>query len=388
MEETRTPNEEAVCHIFPKTQFADEITEEDHDRFFKIISTDLTPWQVEQVITPFAIHHRQEAVLAVHWHPEFVPMDLIKKRVETTFPNRKEELLIPTQHNELMSWNGYTGVEVDCYASGFNSKVQLLLHFTNERVRDAEVLKSMLALTGKYRSSQLFDFIYTITKPMETRIQAAAMKTGADGELIEFVRIHVAKIEKLLDDHWTRVPRISVKNKLLRNWFDALRPEVGELPINRVQAYLKAVKAIVKTHFPLTHFYRVTEIIEETRGLGGCVVIPHPEEFWPILLADYDIDGIETWNPQSQRYTKFLISVVNEQNRKRSASRPKQLIFMGDDCHMGEKTKPKALQDPTKIMREIGYQPAWDDLNIRKALVVHGISRRSVIREYKERLAG
>ncbi|ADU62189.1 MAG: hypothetical protein KUA35_02910 [Pseudodesulfovibrio sp.] len=365
-----------------------EITEDDSRRFFELVSTDLMPWQVEQVITPSQVHARQEALLAVHWHPEFVPMEHIRRRVEAMFPNRQEELLIPTQHNELMSWDGHSGVEVDCYSSGFNRKVQLLLHFADDRVRDAGVLRSMLIHTFKYRSGQLFDFMHTITKPIEPRIQAAARISGADVELVEFVRRGVSKIERLLDEHWADVPRQSVKNKLLRNWFDSLRPELGDVAIDRVQAYLKAVKEIVKQGFDLSFFYRASEVIEEVRGLGGCVVIPHPEQFWPILLRNYDVDGIEVWNPQSQEYTEFLISVVNEQNERRQKSERRVLIFMGDDCHMGEKTKPLDQQDAVKAGREVGLQPAWDDLAVRKRLIVNNISRHSVINEYRARLAG
>jgi len=61
---------------------------------------------------------------------------------------------------------------------------------------------------------------------------------------------------------------------------------------------------------------------------------------------------------------------------------------MGDDCHMSEKTKPMETQDHAKAAREIGLQPAWDDLNIRKKLIVAGIDRSSVIAEYKARMAG
>lgn len=363
------------------------ITEEDSMRFFGVVSTDLEPWQIEQVVTPSSVHVRQEAVLAVHWHPEFVPMEHIRTRVEAMFPNREDELLIPTQHNALMSWDGYTGVEVDCFSSGFNRKVQLLLHFTNDRVKDAGVLKSMLAHTFKYRSGQLFEFMHTITKPNAARINKAARAVGADRELIEFVRINVAKVEKLLSDNWTDVPRLSVKNKLLREWFDAMRPELGDTTIDRVQAYLKKVKELVKQDFDLSFFYRASEIIEEVRGLGGGIVIPHPEQFWPILLRNYDVDGIEVWNPQSLEYTEFLISVVHEQNARRSSGRDK-LIFMGDDCHMGEKTKPVDQQDTAKAAREIGLQPAWDDLAIRKTLIVNNVSRRTIINEYRDRLAG
>jgi hypothetical protein len=374
------------CRTIP-VDVDEEITEADDKRFFAVVSTDLKPWQVEQVVSPKSVYVRQEVLLATHWHPEFVPMEHIRARVDAMFPNRTDELLIPTQHNQLMNWDGYTGVEVDCFSSGFNRKVQLLLHFANDRVKDAGVLKSMLAHTFKYRSGQLFEFMHTITRPDAARIERAAKSTGADRELIDFVRINVSKVEQLLDKHWTDVPRLSVKNKLLRNWFDAMRGELGDTATDRIQAYLKAVKQLVKEGFDLTFFYRASEVIEEVRGLGGCIVIPHPEQFWPILLRDYDVDGIEVWNPQSQEYTEFLISVVNEQNGRRASGKDK-LIFMGDDCHMGEKTKPEDQQDTDKAAREIGYQPAWEDLRIRKQLIVNNISRRSMIQEYKARLAG
>ncbi|WP_319764642.1 hypothetical protein [Maridesulfovibrio sp.] len=365
-----------------------EITDDDRALFHEVISTDLADWQIEQVETPSKIYPRQEKLLAVHWHPEFVPFKHISRRVEKMFPNVQDKLMIPTQHNVLMSYGDYTGVEVDCYASGFNQKVQLLLHFENEKVKEAHVLKSMLAHTFKYRSSQLFEYMDTITKPMEDRIEKAAKATGADEDLVEMVRVYVTKIQTMLDEEWSSVPKDSIKNKLLKNYFDALRPKYGDTLINRLQAYLKAIKKQVKTDFSLKFFYRATEVIEEARSLGGCVVIPHPEEFWPILLAKYDVDGIEAWNPQSQRYTEFLISVVNEQNIKRPAGNKELLIFMGDDCHMSEKTKPVETQDPTKAAREIGLQPAWDDLNIRKKLIISGINRSSVIEEYKARMAG
>ena len=56
-------------------------------------------------------------------------------------------------------------------------------------------------------------------------------------------------------------------------------------------------------------------------------------------------------------------------------------------CHLGEKTKPVALQDVEKSGREIGLQPAWDDLDLQKKLIMQNVSRRTIIKEYKERLA-
>jgi hypothetical protein len=79
------------------------------------------------------------------------------------------------------------------------------------------------------------------------------------------------------------------------------------------------VKALVKVEFSLKYFYRTSEVIEEARALGAGIVIPHPEQFWPILLKEYDVDGIEVWNPQSRRYTEFLISVLNRRNQKRGS---------------------------------------------------------------------
>jgi hypothetical protein len=106
-----------------------------------------------------------------------------------------------------------------------------------------------------------------------------------------------------------------------------------------------------------------------------------------VLLDELDIDGIEVWNPQSFEYTQFLIDVVTRKNRTRERSDCPILITMGDDCHMGEKVKEPRLQDPEKAGREIGVQPPWDDLEIRKALIVAAADRGNLIREYRARLA-
>ncbi|MFW5489163.1 MAG: hypothetical protein ACNI3A_12240 [Desulfovibrio sp.] len=379
--------DEARCESIDTSTIPREITARDLEIFDRIISTTLNTTQRKQIVEPMTIYPKQEHVLAVHWHPEFVPMDLIVKRIDTMFPNRKTELLVPTQHNVLMSLNGYTGVEVDCYSSGFNRKVQLLLHFKEENVQDADTLRAMLSHTFQYRSSQLFDFMHSVVSPdMEERAQKAAAKSNTDAGVVEFVRLYTLKIQKMLEDNWSRVPRESVKNKLLRNFFDELRTDYGEGLINKAQVFLKAVKVIVKSHFSLKFFYRASEIIEEARTHGAGIIIPHPEQFWPILLAGYDVDAIEVWNPQSREYTEFLINAVNDRNRTRNTSERPVLISMGDDCHMGEKTKAPQHQNKQKAAREIGLQPAWDDLAVRKSLIRNNISRSKFIQEYKARL--
>lgn len=365
-----------------------EITQEDETLFFSTVSQELNPEQVREILSPPEIFPLEKSLLAIHWHPEFIPLDLIARRMAAMFPNAEESLIIPTQHNSIMTQDGFSGVEMDCYSKGFNQKVQLLLHFRTENLDGADVFKSMLAHTFKYRSSQLLEFIHTITRPVEDRINQAAAETGSGERLIRFVNIYVNKIKDLLEIHAAAIPPDALKNKLLRNFFDELRPEYGDDFINRVQNYLRAVKQLVKANFSNIYFYRTSEVIEEVRSLNGGIVVPHPEQFWPILLAGYDVDGYEVWNPQSSRYTEFLISVLNEKNRNRLPGKKELLLFMGDDTHMGEKVKLPSRRDPAKAAREVGVQPAWDDLNISKALICANIDKAKVIREYRARLSG
>lgn len=365
-----------------------DVTEEDEADFARINDRRLSPEQVERILSPVRTYPRQEYVLAAHWHPEHVPMELLKQRIDRLYPGRVDELIIPTQHNVLMEYDGYQGVEVDCYSSGFNRKVQLLLHFKGLDWERADVLASMLHHTHRYRASQLFEYLDALAEPAgEQRRQIAAGQTNVDEDMVEFVRIQAAKIKALLLIHERDLPEDAYKNKLVRNFLDALRSRFGDRLVNRAQVYAKAVKDLVKEAFSLSYFYRATEIIEEARSLGAGIVIPHPEQFWPILLADYDVDGIEVWNPQSQQYTEFLINVVNRRNRMGWHGKRPLLIFMGDDCHMSEKTRAPAEQDTEKAAREIGLQPAWHDFAIRKSLIINGVSRRKIIEEYRGRLA-
>lgn len=366
-----------------------DVGEQDERDFLRINDVSLSPEQAGRITAPERTYPRQESVLATHWHPEQVPMELLKKRVDALYPNRRDELIIPTQHNVLLEYDGYVGVEVDCYSSGFNRKVQLLLHFKDLDRERAGVLRSMLRHTHRYRASQLFEYLDALAEPaFEERRQRAAGRTNAEEELVAFVRIQAAKIKSLILSHEATLSGEVYKNKLVRNFLDALRDRFGDRLINRAQVYAKAVKDLVKEEFSLSYFYRATEVIEEARALGGGVVIPHPEQFWPILLADYDVDGIEVWNPQSQQYTEFLINVVNRRNRMGWHGKRPILVFMGDDCHMSEKVRPLAEQDPEKAAREIGLQPAWHDFNIQKSLLKSNMSRRKVIDEYRGRLSG
>lgn len=378
---------ECRCSLVNPQAIDPEITEWDEAAFLRIVSTELSQVERERILTPPRTYPQQEQVLAVHWHPEYVPMELILGRVATLYPNCSKSLIIPTQHNILLEHDGFCGVEVDCYSHGFNRKVQLLVHLSAAKAGQATTLKAMLKHTFKYRTSQLFEYMAAVVEPRhEAKLQEAASQSNTDEDIVALCRIYVAKLSRLLERHWLLTNPESVKNKLVRNFFDIMREQYDDRIINKAQVFLKAVKEIVKRDFSLSYFYRASEIIEEVRHLGAGVVIPHPEQFWPILLADYDVDGIEVWNPQSREYTEFLIQAVERQNRLRG-DRREVLIFMGDDCHMSEKLKDPAQQDAEKAAREIGLQPAWDDLAISKSLIIHGISRDRVIDEYRARLA-
>ncbi|MBN1512451.1 MAG: hypothetical protein JXB13_10585 [Phycisphaerae bacterium] len=364
-----------------------EVTEWDQQTFLRLVSTQLTPAQKDQVRHPLQSYPQQDAVLAVHWHPEFIPLELILERVNATFPNHRSQLIIPTQHNELMTLGPYAGVEIDCYSPEFDLKVQLLAHFAAPRIERAAAFRAMLARTFQYRATQLHELIDSILEPaMEDRVQKAADRTGASPELVHFVRVQVGKIRQLIERNASVTRPDMLKNKLLRNFFNALYDRYDPAVLHHAQLFLLAVKKIVKAEFNPSHFHRTHEVIEEVRGLGGCLVVPHPEQFWPILLADYDVDGIEVWNPQSQQYTEFLIHVVVRQNQaRRNGDRP-LLIFMGDDTHFGEKVVEPDRQDPEKAGRELGVQPAWDHISIAPKLRLAKADRSSLIDEYKQRL--
>jgi len=364
-----------------------EVIERDAQDFANLTRQELTPTEVASILNPIKCFPKEKQVLALHWHPEQVPLPLIRKRIETMFPAEEEHLIIPTQHNQLVAYDEFVGVEVDCYSPEFNQKVQLLLHFHQDQLKDAQVLESMLEHTFKYRSSQLFQFLDCLTGQWgEFILNQAAAQTGANEAVVDFAAKMASKLTILIDQNVATLHPEAVKNKLIRYFIDLQRPYYGHEWIDRVQVFVNQVKTLIKRDFDLSYFYQAQAFIEETRALGGSIVIPHPEQFWPILLADYDVDGIEAWNPQSFRYTDFLINVIEKKNRTRPDRERPILILFGDDCHLGEKLKEKTAQNAEKASREIGFQPPWEDLHIQKLLITAGSSKARVIAEYKNRL--
>ncbi len=366
-----------------------EITAWDREVFKSLISVELTENQISAVLSPEIVFPRQKNVLAIHWHPETVPLDLIQQRLELLYPNKEKALVIPTQHNELLSYGRFSGVEIDCYAREFNLKIQLLLHFEKSRAESADTLKAVLAHTFKYRSTQLFDFIdLIIDQKRENLLREAVHETGCGSEVVNFTKIYVTKLKNLIEMHYAEIPPIALKNKLLRFYFQHLREYFEDKLVDRAQVLLNAVKKIMKRNFKLDYFYEVQEIIEEVRGIGGGIIVPHPEQFWPVLLADYDVDGYEVWNPQSREFTDFLINVVRRKNETRSYRERPLLVTMGDDCHLGDIIAPQLYKREEKKVREVGYQEAWEDFAVKKNLIMGGFTIEKIIEEYRQRLLG
>ncbi len=211
-------------------------------------------------------------------------------------------------------------------------------------------------------------------------------ETGVDEEVVRFTKTYVLKLRNLIDMHYPEIPPISIKNKLIRNYFQHLTYYYNDRLIHNSQILLNKIKKLVKRSFRLDYFYEVREIIEEVRSIGGGIIVPHPEQFWPVLLADYDVDGYEVWNPQSLEFTNFLVNVVKRKNETREYKERPLLITMGDDCHLGDKLTPPSLQNGRKKNREVGYQDAWEDHTIRKNLILGGFEIEKVTEEYKHRL--
>ena len=199
----------------------------------------------------------------------------------------------------------------------------------------------------------------TILDPdLSHRLEEAVAETGASPELVDLLKFYTARLKRMIEDEESRIPPAMIKNKLLAGYIEAQDQRHPATTVHRALLLLKAVKAIVKKNFSLEYFFKASEIIEETRSLGGGVVIPHPEQFWPILLADYDVDGYEVWNPQSREYTDFLIRALDNQNKRSPINRRRLLIFMGDDTHLSVKlrTRPGPTR-PSTTARWAGSRP-------------------------------
>jgi hypothetical protein len=175
-----------------------------------------------------------------------------------------------------------------------------------------------------------------------------------------------------------------LKNRLFPDFMAARGQECPPALLDRAMALGRLVKSQVKRRLLPSRFHDAREVVEEARGLGAGVVIPHPPQFWPILLDDLGVDGWEVWNPSTPNHAIFLIETLS---RQRKGHRP-LLAFMGDDTHMSSKIRPEQKsEEKNNLDREIGFQSPWRDPKVLEALTQAGQSRERTMDEYRARLA-
>lgn len=380
----------------PLSTLTPEPTEADCELFQRLVGTTISTRQQHILTTPRTTYPAQEQVLAIHWHPQHIPLQHAATRLQHLFPNAKEQLIIPTEHNVLHAWGEFAGVEVDCRDVRMSIKLQLLLHFCTERVVEAHTLQQMLHHTAHYRILQLKTLLQTAADPHHSqwkhRAERALRITKSNPDIITATAHYAAKLLALLKAENNSPATDERRSTLLRDFVEAQRATIGDNNVHQIHTYTKALRDSVKVDFSFDFFYEAQEFIEEAKALGGMVTIPHPEQFWPILLAGYNVDAIEVWNPQSRRHTGFLIDFITEENKRRAQTKgfnqqQEILITMGDDTHFAELLTPHAAPSATNFPRELGVQP-WDNNVLQKALQKAHRSRRSVMTEFRQRLRG
>lgn len=356
----------------------------------QLISTELSPEEIEKAGTPSIVSPGQTEVMALHFHPEWVPLNLIELRLARAFPHRENVLAIPTQHNRLLRLGPWAGVEVDCYAPEYRRKIQLLLHGPAGRLLQSSRLLAILDKTFNYRATQLSEIIHSLVEDcFEPRRQKAAAQTGATAAEVNLARFYAARLFKLMSE---RPPSLEgqdqrLKNRLLTDYVAAQEARHSRPLAQAAVLFIKAVKKEVKRAFNCNHFHLAAEVIEEARGLGCGLIIPHPQLFWPVLLAGLDVDGWEIWNPSTPDFSPFLLEALHAQNQRRPRAK-KLLPFMGDDTHLSAKIKSLYCQDEGQENREIGWQPPWEAPEVSARMKSLGYSRAASINEYRHRLNG
>ncbi|MDR2141086.1 MAG: hypothetical protein LBR11_04735 [Deltaproteobacteria bacterium] len=366
-------------------QFVKESPSEDWAAFNRLTSVELTSRETTVAARPTRQDLEEKRVLAVHFHPEWIPLDLIAERVNQAFPAADDRLVIPTQHNRLMTLGEWAGVEADAYAPEYGLKVQLLIHLPGRLLPKAVTLAGMMERTFRYRALQLLDVLESLISPDEA-IKNEIKKQGFSTDSINLARLLAKRLKNLIEkaDLGDSDRAEMLKNRLLPDFMAARGQEYPPALLDRAMALGRLVKSQVKRRLMPSRFHTVREVIEEARGLGAGVVIPHPPLFWPILMDDLDVDGWEVWNPSTPNHTIFLIDTLA---RQKKTKRP-LLAFMGDDTHMSSKIRPdQKSEEKNNFDREIGFQSPWRDPQVAKALARAGQSREKTMDEYRARLA-
>ncbi len=365
------------------------ITEEEVLLFDHLTSITLTPEEEELAARPDRVAPEAEQFLAVHWHPEWAPLDLIDRRLKTAFPRADHNLVIPTQHNKIMSFGPWAGVEADVYDRRYGLKVQLLIHFRADKLGRAGVLASMMDHTYNNRAHQLLDILDRLINPEVLPDQVKkSLKCSVDEESITMARFYAARLKALIERSGIigSARDEMLKNRLLPDFLLACAGPQQRFQAEQALMFISVVKKSVKAALRPEAFHSPQEVIEEARSLGGGIVIPHPPAFWPILLSNLDVDGWEIWNPSTPRHTLFLLEALNSINEHRVAKR-RLLAFMGDDTHMSAKFRRNLSDEKDSVGREIGFQDTWNQPEVSAALGRAGQGLRRTLDEYRSRLS-
>ena len=339
---------------------------------------------------PSQSFENQQEVLAIHWHPEFIPLDLAEKRLKSLFPRQEKSLVIPTEHNIILTMGEFAGVEVDCRVPQFYYPVQVLIHLSSHKLKEerSSKLQAMVAETFEYTVDHFWELLLALCDREHRRRREEIRRESCFGsDTVSFVVERVKELKSLLDDCGEAIPRRALRSKLIYAYFQLLRSYYDPLKIKGAKLFLSKLKESMKAQRHWDRYFTIHEYIEESRLLGGASIIPHPEKFWPILLLDLDVDGYEVWNPQGGDYTEFLMSVVQEKNERLSSRELPFLATVGDDTHLGYKLhslSSSTAQDGS--CREIGRQAPWERAKTRVLFQRNEMSRSKLIDEYRLRI--
>ena len=114
-----------------------EPDEEDWRIFQSLTRVELSGEETRLALTPDQRDAEEKSVFALHFHPEWVPVGLVEKRIKSAFPAAENLLIAPTQHNQLQAMGEFSGVEEDAFAPGAKIKIQLLIHLKSDRLKRA-----------------------------------------------------------------------------------------------------------------------------------------------------------------------------------------------------------------------------------------------------------
>ncbi|UQZ90585.1 hypothetical protein C4J81_15775 [Deltaproteobacteria bacterium Smac51] len=379
--------EEALDPVFSSLAAEQNITEEDWNLFNRLTSVELDDREKAMAVSPGRTAPGETELLAVHWHPEWVPMNLIGERLEASFPDAANSLIIPTQHNKVMTFGPWAGVEADAYDRQYGQKVQLLIHFRADRLDRAGTFIGMMERTYNYRAHQLLDILSRLAEPDEVSSRVwSSLSCSIPSESLRMARFYAIRLRALIEMSGILGSERDemLKNRLLSDFMLRRVCRRHSVLLEQAMVFINAIKRSVKAELSPDAFYSPQEIIEEARSFGAGVVIPHPPVFWPILLSDLDVDGWEVWNSSTPSHTVFLteaLSRANQIQRKRPL-----LVFMGDDTHMSAKIRLPVSDQKGSASREIGFQDPWFSQPVRDALNKTNQSRTNTINEYRDRL--